>query len=138
VVKVNENTEPDLYFALRGGMNNFGIVTHFTMRAVQQGQIYAGERSYTADKGDELIQQAYMLTTEWKNDTDMSFYYGFGYDQETDEYSFSFSPEYSRPILSPAPFKELEHIQFDSNSVRIGWASDFSGEVASGTPPGGR
>lgn len=138
MVKVNENTQPDLYFALRGGMNNFGIVTHFSMRAVRQNQIYAGERSYAADKRDDIIQQAYKLTTEWKNDIAMSFYYGFGYDQQADKYSISFSPEYSTPVLNPAPFEELDRIPFETNSVRIGWASDFSDEVASATPPGGR
>lgn len=68
----------------------------------------------------------------------MSFYYGFRYDQPADKYSISFSPEYSTPVLSPAPFEELDRIPFERNSVRIGWASGFSDEVASATPPGGR
>ena len=135
---VDENTHPDLYFALRGGMNNFGIVTHFTMRAVPQGQYHAGLRTYTMSKRDAIIEQAYKLTTEWKNDTDLSFYYDFGYNQTTDTYTVSITPEYSRPIMSPAPFVELKRIPYESDTIRLSNATEFSDEVASGTPPGNR
>lgn len=138
VVAVNEDAHPDLYFALRGGMNNFGIVTHFTVRAVSQGQIHAGDRTYTIDKRDVILDQAYRLTTQWKNDTAMSFYHGFGYNQSTDHYTLSFTPEYSHPILNPPPFAELKRIAFETDTVRLDRASEFSKEVASATPPGGR
>lgn len=135
---VNENSHPDLYFALRGGMNNFGVVTHFTMRAVPQGRFHAGVRTYTMNQRDALVEQAYKLTTQWKNDTDMAFYYDFGYDQDTNAYSLAFTPEYSRPIPSPPPFVELNRIPYESSTVRLGNATAFSEEVVSGTPPGGR
>lgn len=138
VVVVNENAHHDLYFALRGGMNNFGIVTHFTMKAVSQGQIHAGARTYTIDKKDAILDQAYRLTTQWKNDTDMSFYHGFGYHEGTGQYTVSFTPEYSRPILNPAPFAELKRIPFETDTIRLGRATEFSEEVASTTPPGDR
>lgn len=31
---------PDLFFALKGGMNNFGIITGFTINAFTQGQVW--------------------------------------------------------------------------------------------------
>lgn len=119
-------------------MNNFGIVTHFTMRVVPQGQVLSGSRSYAADKRDAIVEQAYQLTTTWKNDTDMSFYYDFGYDQRSDGYTLSFNQAYTQPILNPPPFEELNRIPSESSSVRIDWMSSFSVEAASLTPPGGR
>ena len=136
MVTVNEITQPDLYFALRGGMNNFGIVTHMTMRAVPQRQYYSGARTYTADKSDPIIEQAYKLTTDWKNDTAMSFYYSLGYNQTTDEFDISFTQEYSQPITNPVPFEELNQILFESDTNRIDWPSKFSEEVNSADPPG--
>lgn len=138
MVTVNEITQPDLYFALRGGMNNFGIVTHMTMRAVPQRQYYSGARTYTADKSDPIIEQAYKLTTDWKNDTAMSFYYSLGYNQTTDEFDISFTQEYSQPIVNPVPFEELSRIPFESDTNRIDWPSKFSEEVNSADPPGDR
>ncbi|KAE8413974.1 hypothetical protein BDV36DRAFT_303684 [Aspergillus pseudocaelatus] len=138
VAIVNQETHPDLYFALRGGMNNFGIITHFTMRAVKQGHLLGGVRAYTADKRDAILEQAYELTTSWKNDTNMAFFYSYGYDQERDDFTLTVSQEYYLPVLSPAPFKQLNRIPFEHSTVRLDRTSRFSIESASATPPGGR
>ncbi|KAI9449853.1 FAD-binding domain-containing protein [Lactarius psammicola] len=47
----------DLWFALRGGGNNFGIVTKFTYKTVPQGQVWGGTRNYTVDQLD-LVKEA--------------------------------------------------------------------------------
>ncbi|KAE8382346.1 hypothetical protein BDV26DRAFT_288632 [Aspergillus bertholletiae] len=138
VAVVNPQTHPDLYFALRGGMNNFGIVTHLTMRTVRQGQMLGGVRTYTADRRDAIVEQAYALTTGWKNDTDMAFFYSYGYDQESDDFTMAVSQEYVRPVISPAPFAQLNQIPFEHSTLRLDRISQFSIETASATPPGGR
>ncbi|KAI9437994.1 FAD-binding domain-containing protein [Lactarius indigo] len=40
----------DLWFALRGGGNNFGIVTKFTYKTVPQGQVWGGTLHYNVDQ----------------------------------------------------------------------------------------
>lgn len=42
VVTASSTHHPDLYKALRGGGNNFGIVTRFSFRAFEQGKVWAG------------------------------------------------------------------------------------------------
>ncbi|KAH8808621.1 hypothetical protein F5884DRAFT_792907 [Xylogone sp. PMI_703] len=42
IVNANQKSHPDLYFALRGGGNNFGIVTRFDFEAYEQGQFWGG------------------------------------------------------------------------------------------------
>lgn len=40
IVRISSTSHPDLFFALRGGGNNFGIVTHFTLDTFPQGPVW--------------------------------------------------------------------------------------------------
>lgn len=42
VVRATGETHPDLFVALRGGGNNFGVVTNYRLQARRQGDVYAG------------------------------------------------------------------------------------------------
>ena len=45
IANVNQQSNPDLYFALRGGGNNFGIVTRFDLETFSQGKMCEWIRS---------------------------------------------------------------------------------------------
>ncbi|KAF6755048.1 FAD-binding domain-containing protein [Ephemerocybe angulata] len=47
VVQVTEEGQPDLFFALRGGLNNFGIVTAITLKVFPQGPVWGGAIVYS-------------------------------------------------------------------------------------------
>ncbi|KAI6778527.1 uncharacterized protein J7T54_005051 [Emericellopsis cladophorae] len=47
VVKVTKNVRSDLFWALKGGSNNFGIVTGFRLNTFPSGDVYAGVYSVT-------------------------------------------------------------------------------------------
>lgn len=55
IVNANSNTNVDLFWALKGGGNQFGMVTKFTMTTVPIGQIWGGTRVYSMDKASALI-----------------------------------------------------------------------------------
>lgn len=44
ILKVSPAAFPDLYWALRGGGNNFGIVTKFNLETIPQGPMWGGVR----------------------------------------------------------------------------------------------
>ncbi|KAJ7091867.1 FAD dependent oxidoreductase [Mycena belliarum] len=46
IVNVTECSDPDLFFGLKGGMNNFGIVTRFTLKTHPQGEVWGGLIAY--------------------------------------------------------------------------------------------
>ncbi|KAJ7627287.1 FAD dependent oxidoreductase [Roridomyces roridus] len=50
IVTVTPTSEPDLFFGLTGGGNNFGIVTQFTLKTHPQGQVWGGLILYTEDQ----------------------------------------------------------------------------------------
>ncbi|KAK0479220.1 FAD dependent oxidoreductase [Armillaria novae-zelandiae] len=48
VVTVTEGSDPDLSFSLKGGSNNYGIVTRFTLKTHPQGAVWGGIAVYNA------------------------------------------------------------------------------------------
>lgn len=56
IVNANANENSDLWRALRGGGNNFGIVTRFDMKTFKQGPFYGGTVFYFPDNFPGQIQ----------------------------------------------------------------------------------
>ncbi|EAU84447.2 hypothetical protein CC1G_01443 [Coprinopsis cinerea okayama7 len=46
VITVTEASDPELFFGLKGGMNNFGIVTKFVLKTFPQGRVWGGLTLY--------------------------------------------------------------------------------------------
>ncbi len=53
---MNNNSYPDIFFGLKGGLNNFGIVTNFNVRALPQTLVYGGVLTYVPQQFDGVIQ----------------------------------------------------------------------------------
>jgi UDP-N-acetylenolpyruvoylglucosamine reductase len=66
VLTVTNTSNPDLFFALRGGGNNFGIVTKFTFIARPQTQIFGGVAQYSDAQAQAIIQAT--VNFQEKND----------------------------------------------------------------------
>jgi FAD/FMN-containing dehydrogenase len=57
VVRVSENENPELLWALRGGGGNFGVVTELELQLHPVGpEVLAGFTLYPADRGRELLR----------------------------------------------------------------------------------
>lgn len=126
IVSVNEDTNSDLYFALRGGGNNFGIITNFRARVVPQGQRLGGLKTYSANYTDQLIEQEYQLTTTLSDDLDMAFHNRYFYTQSEDSFSWNFFQEYNQPVLNPTVFDSLNQIPSLTDQLRVDYASVLS------------
>ncbi|KAF2789654.1 FAD-binding domain-containing protein [Melanomma pulvis-pyrius CBS 109.77] len=68
IVTASSTSNPDLYKALKGGGNNYGIVTAYTMVAHPQGQIWGGNLVFTADKAPQMLAAVRNFTENYPDE----------------------------------------------------------------------
>jgi FAD/FMN-containing dehydrogenase len=56
VVKANADSHPELYWALRGGGGNFGVVTSFLFRLHDVGTVVAGPTFWAVEDSEEVLK----------------------------------------------------------------------------------
>ena len=65
VVRAGEDENPELFWAVRGGGGNFGVVTAFDFRLVPLGpQVFAGLLLWPAEKAEEVLR----FYRDWAHD----------------------------------------------------------------------
>ncbi|KAF7898524.1 hypothetical protein EAF00_004970 [Botryotinia globosa] len=65
IINANANANPDLWIALKGGSNNFGIVTRFDMKKFPQGKQWAGLVAYPIPTLDENFRALNSMQNDW-------------------------------------------------------------------------
>nr|POE87141.1 bifunctional solanapyrone synthase [Quercus suber] len=70
IVTADASTNPDLFFALKGGSSNFGIVTNFKMRSFKNDKIWAGLRILPKETTDAALQALQDFTAHASEDLD--------------------------------------------------------------------
>ncbi|EPS32646.1 hypothetical protein PDE_07606 [Penicillium oxalicum 114-2] len=55
VVQANKNTNSDLFWALKGGSSNFGIVTRFDLETIKSTKVWAGAHTVEAKYVDQFL-----------------------------------------------------------------------------------
>lgn len=83
ILKVNSKTNTDLYWALRGGGNSFGIVTRFTLNTFPQGLMWGGARIYLEQSFPALISAFVKLGRDAAKDPNAGEILSFGADPST-------------------------------------------------------
>ena len=62
ILQVNEVTQPDLFWALKGGSNNFGIITRYDLKTYEIGTVFGGLLSWTGQESSLRFLDAF---TAW-------------------------------------------------------------------------
>lgn len=80
IINVSQNRFPDLYWALRGGGNNFGIVTKFNVEAIPRAPtMWGGMRTYLSTAFPALIKAYVNLGKNAKQDPKAHQILSFGW-----------------------------------------------------------
>ncbi|KAL2840660.1 hypothetical protein BJY01DRAFT_257287 [Aspergillus pseudoustus] len=56
VVEVNKDSYPDLFWALKGGSSNFGIITRFDLQTISSPKIWAGSYTVSEEYIDDFLK----------------------------------------------------------------------------------
>ncbi|KAK2749729.1 hypothetical protein FQN55_002965 [Onygenales sp. PD_40] len=114
ILQVNPQSHPDLYWALRGGGNNFGIVTKFDLAAYPAaGSLWAGSRIYLADDNNKkaILNAVANFADESHTDPKAALICNFAYNQGM--FVAAVNLEYAEPVENPTilkPFGEIPQL----------------------------
>lgn len=111
LITVTAASNPDLFFALKSGSTNFGIVTHVTLCTYPLGKIWGGPLIYTNDQRDAVMRALHSYQKSGQLDTNSAVLpYLFinnntiqltlVYLRETSQRPAAFQPFYDIPMIS--------------------------------------
>jgi hypothetical protein len=130
VVNANATSHVDLFTALKGGANNFGIVTRLDLDVFVQGPMWGGVVLYSNSTDEELLAGLDALKKPGNFDPSAMFTFGFIFDA-TNRVSTAEMAMYSvRPETVPGSgletFAKIQPQIY--NSLRLGSPGSFAGE----------
>ena len=132
IVNANNSTNSKLFTALKGGSNNFGVVTRFDIVAFAQGDIWGGVVVYPLSTAAAQIQAFVDFTNNIVNDQYSSLIGIWTYVAATAEETITNCYEYTKPQAFPPTFANLTGIQPNiSSTMRISNLTDITNELES-------
>lgn len=108
IVTASPTSYSDLYWALRGGGNNFGIVTKFNLNAfsLPGGKMWGGSRIHTTDQFPAVIDAFYNLGINSPKDPNAAQIMSFAYAQSVGLDLASAELQYAKPVENAPIFAE--------------------------------
>ncbi|KAF3393067.1 putative FAD-linked oxidoreductase [Talaromyces pinophilus] len=100
IVDANSQSNPDLFQALKGGNNNFGIATYIEFSTFPQGNLWAASVSNDLSLADDVIAQFVNLNSPTAYDEYASFVMSFGYTQAQDSMVITSDLDYTQVTQS--------------------------------------
>ncbi|KAL4887755.1 hypothetical protein BDV59DRAFT_189977 [Aspergillus ambiguus] len=132
VVNANSFSNTDLWWALKGGGNRFGIVTKFTFKGHPlgvNGQVWGGIRFYSGDKRHEIFQALAKFIREYpdaKAAVIPTFDFGLPGAIVSNPALFYF---YDGPTPPPGTFAGLEEVEAILNTTQTTTYTDLANQA---------
>ncbi|KAF2004707.1 FAD-binding domain-containing protein [Amniculicola lignicola CBS 123094] len=136
-INVSPTSYADLYWALRGGGNNFGIVTKFKLVAFPLGQMWGGQRIYTEDKFPAILDALHHFTVEGSaTDLDAAQIATFATFPGVGKVSFG-NLHYAKPIANAPVFDLWANIAAIQDTTGFRTMSGMANLLNEGAPAPG-
>lgn len=138
IVNANSEYNPDLFKALKGGNNNFGIVTRVTLNTFPQGEVWAATLYNDLSLVDAVIAEFVKINSPTAYNEYASLITTFGYSQARNMTVISSNLEYTKPVENPAVYEAylaLPNMMFKSQITSM---TNLSIETQALQPDGAR
>ncbi|KAF8319537.1 FAD-binding domain-containing protein [Amanita rubescens] len=122
VVKVTKQSDAELFFGLKGGLNNFGVVTRFTLNALPQSAVWAGTIIYPPSSVPDVTAAVIKFSAN-NNDTKANISPAYSFSNGS--VLVSHTMYYDGPSPPPGLFDDFLKIPAVSNDVHTRSFTDF-------------
>lgn len=136
IVNANDNENPELSWALRGGTNNFGIVTRVDFETFEQGDLWGGVVQYNVSTSQEQIAALSSFNSIGNYDEYSSLEMSFAYSGAAGAAFVVNTIEYTKPTVNPGVFQNISKIPSLASTMRLTNMSDLVTEIAAMQAPG--
>lgn len=136
IVNANAVEHTDLFTALKGGSNNFGIVTSYDMRTFEQGEMWGGRVSYLESHFPTQLEALYNLTTDEESDQYIHLLISIGFAANYGGMMCQNTAYYTQSVQNPPvlqPFTTMQPQISELSSLRLGLPKNFTDEQAART-----
>ena len=138
IVNANSASNPDLWRSLKGGSNNFGVVTAFTMRAFDQGKFWGGFIGFDISTIEQQFNAFSKILGSPSYDPYAAIIYSLVLDAPSGTWSVASHVSYTKPEANPPFLQPLTSIPQTFSTARIASLTDFTVELNSSNPSGHR
>ena len=121
IIQVNNQSAPDLFWALKGGTNNFGIVTRYDLMVFPTGPVFGGLVSWASRDTQKYLdaQTAFILPGGGSQDRKAAMMPSLGYSPSTRQNSSGVVLLYDGAVMKPRAFENFTAINPISGSLGI-------------------
>ncbi|KAH6704289.1 FAD binding domain protein [Leptodontidium sp. MPI-SDFR-AT-0119] len=132
LTNVNATSSPDLFRSLKGGGNNFGIVTRFNLATFPQGQILGGNIAQDISRRDEVFRAFANIADAPGYDPYASLVTGVMFNATSKVWGIATTAVYTRPVERPEVYEELLGIPTTTSTLHL---TNLSALAAEAAPP---
>ena len=136
---MSPQSHPDLYWALRGGGNNFGIVTSFKYETVAQGPMWGGYRRHNETEIPKLVDAFVSTTIAASQDGEVAHW--LSVSAYSGSKIASTELEYTSPVDKanpPSILREYLSIPWVQDDTTNSSLADLTPPLSASMPPGFR
>lgn len=121
VIQVNNFTAPDLYWALKGGSSNFGIVTRYDIATREVGNLFGGTVVWPANATQRYLdaQTAFILPGGGSDDPNAAIMPNFDYDPNSKQSVPGTVMVYNQAIENPKALENFTSIPTTFSTVGV-------------------
>jgi hypothetical protein len=133
LVNANEKSHPDLFRALKGGTNNFGLISRIDLATVDISKILGGSIVNDIAERDAVFKAFANIAGAKHYDVHASIVMGMIFNSTSQQWILSSTPIYTLPETNPKVYQELFAIPNITSTVELVHLHTFANESA--TPP---